>query len=114
STPRPLLLFFFLLVPPLPSSPLFPYTTLFRSGHRPGHRPVGMTLGHRAASRQLTRVVSAAPPALGAARDVLERRPSGGTSFEWRSEEHTSELQSRGHLVCRLLLEKKKKLIRNC
>src|SRR5690625_6709991 len=34
-----------------------------------------------------------------------------GNPFEWRSEEHTSELQSRGHLVCRLLLEKKKKSI---
>src|SRR3989449_1523470 len=42
-------------------------------------------------------------------RKVLQRWPSPGTPFFMRSEEHTSELQSRLHLVCRLLLEKKKK-----
>src|SRR5437870_10294302 len=68
-----------------PSSTLFPYTTLFRSKHdivhvcgRPGHK---------------TRVFLS----LHSLTDVT-----------LRSEEHTSELQSRGHLVCRLLLEKKK------
>src|SRR5437870_10044859 len=66
-----------------PRSTLFPYTTLFRSAR--GHaRP----LGHGAANRH-----------------VLPRPRHA----ERRSEEHTSELQSRGHLVCRLLLEKKNK-----
>src|SRR5437660_4121143 len=66
-----------------PRSTLFPYTTLFRSP-RPSARAVP------ACVRPTTRPASARPP-----------RPR-------RSEEHTSELQSRGHLVCRLLLEKKK------
>src|SRR5215510_16130757 len=73
--------FFFLMIRRPPRSTLFPYTTLFRSG---GDRSV-------AASRALVRV----------------RLPA--RQFFARSEEHTSELQSRGHLVCRLLLEKKKK-----
>src|SRR2546422_2959201 len=70
-----------------PRSTLFPYTTLFRSraGVAPRPRP------ERPPSR--TRGRSRDPPAAGRAR----------------SEEHTSELQSRLHLVCRLLLEKKKK-----
>src|SRR5215510_4723336 len=71
-----------------PRSTLFPYTTLFRSEDR-GVPHVG-----RRAQGHLLR---AGPGDPGQARE-------GG-----RSEEHTSELQSRGHLVCRLLLEKKKK-----
>src|SRR5437870_11266692 len=69
-----------------PRSTLFPYTTLFRSTVLGAgvHR-------HRAAQRT------------GDAREEL------GAHEAVRSEEHTSELQSRGHLVCRLLLEKKKK-----
>src|SRR3712207_9428524 len=79
--------FFFLMIRRPPRSTLFPYTTLFRSGSRP----------------------ASAPPASGTrsgspARSRTRRRPS-----RWsRSEEHTSELQSRQYLVCRLLLEKKK------
>src|SRR5437870_6295652 len=72
-----------------PTSTLFPYTTLFRSlqlGHRP--QIAGVQLGHRRGCLALHHL------------DVLQAL---------RSEEHTSELQSRGHLVCRLLLEKKKK-----
>src|SRR5437660_6676112 len=69
-----------------PRSTLFPYTTLFRS---PGR-------SRRARERH---PASRARPARSD-----RRRPSCGP----RSEEHTSELQSRGHLVCRLLLEKKK------
>src|SRR2546422_6949339 len=65
-----------------PRSTLFPYTTLFRSVGRPVNR-------HRLGALDL---VSLQPDEL----------------FEVRSEEHTSELQSRLHLVCRLLLEKKK------
>src|SRR5436309_12580428 len=67
-----------------PRSPLFPYTTLFRSLRRPGVKPAGRKAG---------RALSRAGPFFRAAD---------------RSEEHTSELQSRENLVCRLLLEKKK------
>src|SRR5437660_10887495 len=73
-------IFFFLMIRRPPRSTLFPYTTLFRSV---------VTHFHVKMSGIRGQVQSAA----------------GGI----RSEEHTSELQSRGHLVCRLLLEKKKK-----
>src|SRR2546429_5730083 len=79
-----------------PRSTLFPYTTLFRSSvvlvgyHRP--YAIGGPVCHE--------------PVLGSNRFVFGR-PS--PSVMCRSEEHTSELQSRLHLVCRLLLEKKKK-----
>src|SRR2546422_2682858 len=81
-----------------PRSTLFPYTTLFRSAHR----------GDRRDPTDRARLTwQSLPAGPGTQREVvldrLERRP-GGT----RSEEHTSELQSRLHLVCRLLLEKKK------
>src|SRR5438034_2005790 len=86
-----------------PRSTLFPYTTLFRSRHR--HRDPG-DLGARA--RPVVRGRSARAPAR------PHRRPAGAESAEsetvaTRSEEHTSELQSHSDLVCRLLLEKKKK-----
>src|SRR5258708_24140054 len=75
-----------------PRSTLFPYTTLFRSGasHRNRLEYAALAQGH-----------------------VREQwhclLPSVGVSHHrWRSEEHTSELQSPDHLVCRLLLEKKK------
>src|SRR2546422_4681719 len=71
-----------------PRSTLFPYTTLFRS--RP--RADGRGARHRALSTEVADGRSRGP-------DVVGDR---------RSEEHTSELQSRLHLVCRLLLEKKK------
>src|SRR2546422_8592530 len=79
-----------------PRSTLFPYTTLFRS-RRFGSRR-GMTSG-------LRREVRRHPRCEDGERD--ESIPHHESS--WRSEEHTSELQSRLHLVCRLLLEKKKK-----
>src|SRR3712207_7002784 len=84
-----------------PRSTLFPYTTLFRS-HRAG--------GTAAADR---RRIRAGGPRLGvlprksARRDL--RRGHSRDAAVLRSEEHTSELQSRQYLVCRLLLEKKKK-----
>src|SRR2546427_3504988 len=75
-----------------PRSTLFPYTTLFRS--HGGRRGAG-TARRGAASRA----------GLGAGRRAPQaRRPTAS-----RSEEHTSELQSQSNLVCRLLLEKKKK-----
>src|SRR5439155_20467452 len=89
--------FFFLMIPRPPRSTLFPYTTLFRSrqDHARRSRPAPGHDQHRLRARRST----------GAHVQRLRRqcrRPG-------RSEEHTSELQSRGHLVCRLLLEKKKK-----
>src|SRR5438045_8030724 len=97
---------------PPPRSTLFPYTTLFRSAVAEESREVrgrapGALLGDR--------------KDIALQRIVLERereRPSGvldlrfgqrGDFDDWRSEEHTSELQSLRHLVCRLLLETKKK-----
>src|SRR5437870_10682745 len=73
-----------------PRSTLFPYTTLFRSRCGPGSNRGRSTAATASARR----------------RAVLPDRAANPAS---RSEEHTSELQSRGHLVCRLLLEKKKK-----
>src|SRR6478672_13174773 len=76
--------FFFLMIRRPPRSTLFPYTTLFRSWHS------------------------------ASANALRDRRPCGASTRTRppglrRSEEHTSELQSRSDLVCRLLLEKKKK-----
>src|SRR6266403_4711035 len=76
-----ILFFFFLMIRRPPRSTLFPYTTLFRS----------------ARALQLVQAYALADC-------LFTRRPKPG-----RSEEHTSELQSRRDLVCRLLLEKKKK-----
>src|SRR3989442_8811274 len=78
-----------------PRSTLFPYTTLFRSAAAAAAAPL--------AARQLPRG---------------RRRPrlpglAAGVGDDLRSEEHTSELQSRPHLVCRLLLEKKKRITCN-
>src|SRR5258707_5414729 len=81
----PPLAFFFLMIRRPPRSTLFPYTTLFRS--LPAPAPPG------------GRGAAAAEPGLAG--------PAGPGSAA-RSEEHTSELQSRQYLVCRLLLEKKK------
>src|SRR5216683_5438703 len=75
--------FFFLMIRRPPRSTLFPYTTLFRSPSSPARR-----MASAVPSRRLS---------------LTPARRSG------RSEEHTSELQSRSDLVCRLLLEKKKK-----
>src|SRR5439155_15640194 len=81
-----------------PVSTLFPYTTLFRSMSDPGAWVSRM--------EWIFGIVrlSVRPPATSAAVTLPNERPLTSN----RSEEHTSELQSRGHLVCRLLLEKKK------
>src|SRR5688572_32070086 len=81
-----------------PRSTLFPYTTLFRSEHG----GVDWTYGPR---RARLRYDAPAPPDQ---RVTPGRRP--GPRSPTRSEEHTSELQSQSNLVCRLLLEKKKKI----
>src|SRR2546422_5364303 len=78
-----------------PRSTLFPYTTLFRSEYRAVQR-----------RRQGREMILAHP----AGDEWREREPEQEVQVRpHRSEEHTSELQSRLHLVCRLLLEKKKK-----
>src|SRR5215510_15843440 len=77
--------FFFLMIRRPPRSTLFPYTTLSRSCPR------------------------APPPSIVGEGSALLGIQVGHLHARVRSEEHTSELQSRGHLVCRLLLEKKKK-----
>src|SRR3712207_7752580 len=85
-----------------PRSTLFPYTTLFRSDVRPGPAtppPTGADGSSRAHQ----------PPVKRKAEGVAATVPEG---VRERSEEHTSELQSRQYLVCRLLLEKKKKVYR--
>src|SRR5258707_2844259 len=74
--------FFFLMIRRPPRSTLFPYTTLFRS-------------------RRL--------PKIAGGSDAYAAHRQGQRARRGRSEEHTSELQSRQYLVCRLLLEKKKK-----
>src|SRR3712207_8939779 len=97
-----------------PRSTLFPYTTLFRSegaGGEGGARPVS---GHLRQVGDGEEPASARGLARGAGRGDDGRRDAvrGGrprTVWHHRSEEHTSELQSRQYLVCRLLLEKKKK-----
>src|SRR5262245_66125289 len=89
-----LVFFFFLMIRRPPRSTLFPYTTLFRSGDDRLHRrrPEG--------------------PAGGSALFGRLRSPRRRARPCDRSEEHTSELQSLRHLVCRLLLEKKKKKLK--
>src|SRR5438309_5296251 len=79
-----LFVFFFLMIRRPPRSTLFPYTTLFRS--------------HAVVRHGLKQILA----------DEFKRATFGLVSQD-RSEEHTSELQSQFHLVCRLLLEKKKK-----
>src|SRR5438132_9354392 len=80
-----LVYFFFLMVRRPPRSTLFPYTTLFRSGHASGVLRSFVEMGTKCSARHFQ-----------------------GRSKRRRSEEHTSELQSHSDLVCRLLLEKKK------
>src|SRR3712207_8859087 len=80
-----------------PRSTLFPYTTLFRSRNAErravAHRLIAWKIAPRSPRRRV----------------IATSRTSRSASIAMRSEEHTSELQSRQYLVCRLLLEKKKK-----
>src|SRR2546422_8593584 len=88
-----------------PRSTLFPYTTLFRS--RPGEQPERRERIHHLEHRQPVHAGRAVTHHRGS-RALRPRVGEEVVGVE-RSEEHTSELQSRLHLVCRLLLEKKKK-----
>src|SRR5439155_18289413 len=92
--PLLLLLFFFLMIRRPPISTLFPYTTLFRSNF----------------GIQRTVVIGQTTENL--EESFADKLFSAKDSSRFRSEEHTSELQSRGHLVCRLLLEEKKEKTR--
>src|SRR5260370_25583025 len=90
-----------------PRSTLFPYTTLFRSvpgGRRPRNGAAGR--GRLLPPPDVAHLSAVRPGPHG-----LPRGPPRGTARQPRSEEHTSELQSHLNLVCRLLLEKKKKNI---
>src|SRR3712207_8049333 len=90
-------LFFFLMIRRPPRSTLFPYTTLFRSIGRGQRVRQRLGIGRRGRGR-LRRI----------GRRHAWTLALLGAAVEGRSEEHTSELQSRQYLVCRLLLEKKK------
>src|SRR5437660_9444250 len=83
------------MIRPPPRSTLFPYTTLFRSDSR---LPSSAAIPNASTTWPTSR-----------AADSSSSWPTPRCRLVNRSEEHTSELQSRGHLVCRLLLEKKKK-----
>src|SRR3712207_7680226 len=89
-----------------PRSTLFPYTTLFRSDRGRVDEDRGGEAGGKA-GRGDRRLEPARDHEMGR-RAAFERLGEGG-AVEQRSEEHTSEIQSRQYLVCRLLLEKKKK-----
>src|SRR5262249_61585208 len=96
--PHPSFIFFFLMIRRPPRSTLFPYTTLFRS-----RRP----------RRPAVRIPRCAPLLRQSARLQNSDRIEGRAKHaRIRSEEHTSELQSLTNLVCRLLLEKKKKTLK--
>src|SRR5204863_8893357 len=104
--------FFFLMTPRPPTSTLFPYTTLFRSfAHRASMR--GAQLVTPKGRCPEVRIVPASKRRSGDFAAIRIRNSWGDnlhTVISARSEEHTSELQSRRDLVCRLLLEKKKEI----
>src|SRR5205085_10357732 len=103
-----------IMLPPPPSSTLFPYTTLFRSRERESKTAPPRAPLPAAAPRSPAAPASGVPAPRPAAappgatpplpRPVLGRMPL--STLYTRSEEHTSELQSQSNLVCRLLLEK--------
>src|SRR5690606_42102835 len=99
--------------PPLPRSTLFPYTTLFRSGHRQRSdaAQADVVQVHQQHLLLLAGLVEGQRDRRAAVADMLQAahllRAMDMAQGD-RSEEHTSELQSRENLVCRLLLEKKK------
>src|SRR3712207_1869876 len=99
--------FFFLMIRRPPRSTLFPYTTLFRSAYRTfaGHRAQALDARGRA-SDGMALITEGVGTLIGTVRLMVR-----DAIRAIRSEEHTSELQSRQYLVCRLLLEKKKNKI---
>src|SRR5439155_18858395 len=102
--PNRVLFLLFLMIQPQPRSTLLPYTTLFRSAQT----VLGLTAladNPQASSRALAQATLLAIKIKKIQNDLLIVESN---QRELRSEEYTSELQSRGHLVCRRLLEKKK------
>src|SRR2546430_7998860 len=95
-----------------PRSTLFPYTTLFRSVFEPSDDALGMVRGGGTQVMKDFSAVAPPPrpgPPLPPAAAPSRAAPPASPPRPRRSEEHTSELQSQSNLVCRLLLEKKKK-----
>src|SRR3712207_7369581 len=100
--------FFFLMIRRPPRSTLFPYTTLFRSlGRQPIFRPDPLARA-RASPVLIPRLAGKDSARRPTSTGPSQHRGLGSKGRVRRSEEHTSELQSRQYLVCRLLLEKKK------
>src|SRR3712207_9125187 len=104
--------FVFLMIRRPPRSTLFPYTTLFRSDHEEGEEEQPANVAELAGQPRWTpalqeEVVHEQSRQGGEVERVQQERSFSHPWFEPRSEEHTSELQSRQYLVCRLLLEKK-------
>src|SRR2546421_4538025 len=101
----PICFFFFLMIRRPPRSTLFPYTTLFRSL---------LVLAPVSAPRVRARFHHTREPRAPVRRPIddflVDHHPGTVARTPMRSEEHTSELQSRSDLVCRLLLEKKKEI----
>src|SRR3712207_7879293 len=102
--------FFFLMIRRPPRSTLFPYTTLFRSGKG----IISSSIGKLLQARGYNITIQKFDPYINIDPGTLNPYEHGECyvtvdGMETRSEEHTSELQSRQYLVCRLLLEKKKK-----
>src|SRR3712207_7002584 len=103
-------LFFFLMIRRPPRSTLFPYTTLFRS--------TALATGAlvAASAPAMAAPATSAPEVAWVNTNVVVSadRSEATVLGKYRSEEHTSELQSRQYLVCRLLLEKKKLPLMSC
>src|SRR3712207_7948129 len=93
-----------------PRSTLFPYTTLFRSGNYRSARLIAENSRHLEPAHDPVDNATGVQELPALAEWQLKNKVSD-EYVRWRSEEHTSELQSRQYLVCRLLLEKKKKKI---
>src|SRR5438093_10134843 len=96
-------MFFIIMLRPPPTSTLFPYTTLFRSREEDHHQE----------GRDHGDCESGGPDGENGGDTLPQNVPGSRAHAGTRSEEHTSELQSLTNLVCRLLLEKKKKKKQN-
>src|SRR3712207_8607939 len=103
---------FFLMIRRPPRSTLFPYTTLFRSryGHSKTSRGSKLNVKPRARGGGRRRRSRCRAGVVAGSGRACRNSDWRGCGRQRRSEEHTSELQSRQYLVCRLLLEKKKKI----
>src|SRR5262245_64242342 len=97
------------MIRPTPKSTLFPYTTLFRSKIQQT-KDIGNKIELIQTPQEIkSRSTGQEPHQCQSIKKNLKNKYTSVKRFEHRSEEHTSELQSLRHLVCRLLLEKKKK-----